>query len=428
MSMPGRGFSMVVLAVAALAATTQLFADTKVFTNARVATQTTAGTLEAATVVVTDGKVVYAGAEADAPQFSDAETLDANGRWLTPGLIASNTQLGIVEISAEASSADARVVDFRMGPAFDVRYALNPSSILMGTSRAAGITSAVVAPQIGNDLFAGLGAAIRLTETLDPANSLISSELAMFASITSRPAGMVGGSRSALLVRLRNALTQAKRYSAGRYSADDHGYSGADMAALKRWLASGKPLAVEANQAAQILQAIALARDFKFPLVITGGVEAWKVATQLAAAEVPVVLDPLNNIPVDFDALGARLDNASLLHKAGVEIVFVSENSHNLGWIRQGGGVAVANGLPWDAALAALTSAPARIWGLAGRGRIERGAIADLVLWSGDPLEVTTHAERVMIEGKWVSTDNRQERLLERYRDLSNTVTPYGYR
>ena len=200
------------------------------------------------------------------------------------------------------------------------------------------------------------------------------------------------------------------------------------MAALKRWLGSGAPLALEVNQASQILQAIALADEFDLELIVIGGVEGWKVARQLAAAEVPVVLDPMDNIPIDFDRLGARHDNAALLNKAGVVIAFRSENTHNAGWIRQGGGIAVANGLPFEAAITAITSAPAAIWGLEGRGSIARGNVADLVLWSGDPLEVTTHAERVMIDGVWMSLDSRQERLLERYRNLGNTVTPYGFR
>ena len=142
----------------------------------------------------------------------------------------------------------------------------------------------------------------------------------------------------------------------------------------------------------------------------------------------PVVLAALDNIPTDFDRLGARLDNAVLLHNAGVQIAFRSENTHNAGWIRQGGGIAVANGLPYEAALAAMTRGPATIWGLEDRGSLAKGKTADLVIWSGDPLEVTTLAERVMIDGQWMELDNRQDRLLERYRDLSNDATPFGYR
>jgi len=404
-------------------------AATIVITNAKVATQTDSGVIDNATVVVNDGEIGYVGAGASAPSVGeDAQTVDAGGHWLTPGLIVSDSQLGVVEIGAESTTRDSAVEEFSMGPAFELRYALNPASVLFGTTRASGITTAVVSPRAANDPLAGTGLAISLRNTLDPSALILSDRLAMFGGVGPKHANYVGGSRGALVVRLREALAAAKRYNPTRYTADDNGYTSSDMAALKRWLSSGAPLALEVNQASQILQAIALADEFDLKLIVIGGVEGWKVARELAAADVPVVLDPMDNIPVDFDRLGARLDNAALLHKAGVVIAFRSENTHNAGWIRQGGGIAVANGLPFEAAITAITSAPAQIWGLKKRGAVTRGNVADLVLWSGDPLEVTTHAERVMIDGVWMSLDSRQERLLERYRDIGNTVTPFGFR
>jgi len=271
-------------------ASISVHAATVVIENAKVATQTSAGVLEQATVVAQDGIISYVGAAANAPVVVDADTFDAQGRWLTPGLIVSDTQLGVVEIEAESSSADAEVEDFDMGPAFELRYALNPASVLFGTSRAAGITTAVVSPRTGNDPLAGTGLAISLRDTLAPSELIISDRLAMFGGLGPDYANYVGGSRSALLVRLREALLQAKRYSPARYVNHDSGYSHSDMAALKRWLGSGAPLAVEVDQASQILQAIEFAKEFKLSLIVTGGVEGWKVAKQLAAAEVPCLL------------------------------------------------------------------------------------------------------------------------------------------
>ncbi len=419
----------VVAAALALITSPGVSAGTVVIHNAKVATLTDAGVIEAATVVTRDAEIVFVGADAQAPDVPlDAERVDASGRWVTPGLIVSDTQLGTVEIGAESSARDSSVEDFAMGPAFELRYALNPASVLLGTTRAAGVTAAVVSPLAGNDPLAGSGLAISLRTTLDPTELILKDRLAMFGGIGPGFADYVGGSRGGLVVRLREALGLARRFNPSRYEADQRAYSSQDMAALKRWLASGAPLALEVNQASQILQAIELADEFDVQLIVTGGVEAWKVAPQLADASVPVVLDPLDNIPTDFDRLGARLDNAVLLHKAGVLIAFRSENTHNASWIRQGGGIAVANGLPYEAALAAITHNPAAIWGLDDRGSLTKGKTADLVIWSGDPLEVTTHAERVMIDGQWMELDNRQDRLLERYRDLSNDATPFGYR
>lgn len=428
-SRPLKGLITGLVLIISLSMASISFAAVVAIENAKVATLTAAGTIESGAVHVSDGVITWVGLGSDAPVLgADAERIDAQGHWVTPGLIESHTQLGIVEINAESSSSDVRVEEFPMGPAFEVRYALNPASVLLPISRASGVTAAVVAPAAGNDPLAGVGVVISLRETLDPAEMLLTENLALFGGMGSRSAKFVGGSRSALMVRLREALTAAKRFSPGRYVADERGYSASDMAALKRWLSSGAPLALSVNQASHILQALALANDFKFPLIILSGAEAWKVAPQLAAAKVPVVLDAMANIPIDFDSLGARLDSAALLHKAGVTIAFTSENTHNAGWIRQGGGIAVANGLPFDAALAAITSGPAKIWGLDDRGVLAKGKVADLVIWSSDPLEVTTHAEKVMIDGEWTSLETRQGRLLERYRDVSNTVTPYGYR
>lgn len=139
------------------------------------------------------------------------------------------------------------------------------------------------------------------------------------------------------------------------------------------------------------------------------------VADELASAGVPVLLDPLLNLPGNFDRLGARLDNAALLHEAGVTVAFSGAGTHNARKQRQAAGNAVANGLPWDAALAALTSAPADIFELKDSGRIEPGGPADLVVWSGDPLEVTTAADQVIIGGKVIDMVTRQTLLRERY-------------
>jgi len=129
-----------------------------------------------------------------------------------------------------------------------------------------------------------------------------------------------------------------------------------------------------------------------------------------------VVLDPLNNLPADFDRLGSRFDNAKLLNEAGVRIAFSFSDSFQARKNRQLAGNAVAHGLPWDAGLAAITSGPAEIFGIGkDHGRIEQGQAADLVLWSGDPLEVTTIADQVWIAGNAVTMRSRQTELRDKY-------------
>jgi imidazolonepropionase-like amidohydrolase len=182
------------------------------------------------------------------------------------------------------------------------------------------------------------------------------------------------------------------------------------------------------NRALDIQSVLRLAQEEKLKLILAGGGEAWKVADEIAAAKVPVLLVPLNNIPNSFDLLGATLENAARLHKAGVTFAFMSVAAHEAYSIRQAAGNAVANGLPWDAALAALTAVPARLWGIADTyGTLEPGKDADVVVWTGDPLDVTSWATEVFIRGRQVPIMSRQLELRDRYKDVGSP-TPPAYR
>jgi imidazolonepropionase-like amidohydrolase len=185
--------------------------------------------------------------------------------------------------------------------------------------------------------------------------------------------------------------------------------------ALAHYLAGGK-VVFHVDRAADILAATAFARRNGMQPIVDGGAEAWMVARQLAETKTPVVLDPLEDLPSSFDRLGASLDNAARLQRAGVRIAFSNGDGSNARLIRQLAGNAVAHALDWNAALIAITAGPADIVGVgATRGRIAVGQVADLVLWSGDPLEVTSLAERVWIGGGTVALGSRQTALRDRY-------------
>jgi imidazolonepropionase-like amidohydrolase len=174
----------------------------------------------------------------------------------------------------------------------------------------------------------------------------------------------------------------------------------------------------DVNRASDIRQVLAFAKREHLRAALRGADEAWRVAAELAAAGVPVLLDPLDDLPESFDSVGATLENAARLQRAGVKIAFSFNDPqpHNIRKLRQGAGIAVAHGLPREAALAALTRNPAEIFGVADRnGSIARGRVADLVLWSGDPLEVTSLADEVFIQGVRQSMHSRQTELRDRY-------------
>jgi imidazolonepropionase-like amidohydrolase len=246
---------------------------------------------------------------------------------------------------------------------------------------------------------------------------------AMVAALGEAGASVAGGSRATAILRLREILDDARDYGVNKaaYNAAqrrDYARSRLDLEALQPVLKGQIPLAVQANRASDLLAAMRLADEFKLRLVLIGAAEGWMVAEQLARARVPVVLKALTDIPT-FDSLGATLENAARLSRAGVVVALASFDTQNSRNLRQEAGNAIANGMDRDAALQAVTLAPARLWGVADRvGSIEVGKDADLVLWSGDPFELTGGAERVFIKGVEVPRDTRQRALLNKYRTL----------
>jgi imidazolonepropionase-like amidohydrolase len=397
-----------------------LAADQVAIVGATVHTLTGEGVVEDAVILTADGEIEAVGEGLTVP--SGYEIVDARGKVITPGLIESYSQLGLVEIGGETTTVDALIQEYPSGAAFDVRHALNPASVALAVNRRDGVTRAVVAPAAGNDPFAGWGAAIRLGgQTI-----LTRPAIALFASVGSTTAQFVGGSRSAVIQRMRRGLMLAPDYNRNRYRPGPGDFSHQDLAALSEFTGSRAPLVVAVDRANEIREMVALAEDFDRRLIILGGSEAWRVREVLAARDIPVVVDVLANLPASFDRLGARLDNAALLSAAGVTVLLTGGETQNARRLRQQAGNAVANGMDWTAALAAMTRDPALVWGFPeGTGTIAEGAPADLVVWTGDPLELAHWAERVMIDGVWQDMSSRQSRLFERYRTLDDPDFQY---
>jgi imidazolonepropionase-like amidohydrolase len=195
----------------------------------------------------------------------------------------------------------------------------------------------------------------------------------------------------------------------------------ADLDALQPLLARQVPLAIRVDRAADIEAVLRFAKEQEIRLIIEGGAEAWLVADGLGAAKVPVVLDPYVNGPGSFDEVRGRADNAALLVAAGVPVALSTFQSHNARTLRQEAGNAVRAGLDHTQAIRAITEVPAAIYGLSDRGRLAAGAVADVAVWSGDPLELSTRLSHLVIDGREVSLETRQTRLLERYRTLPGT-------
>ena len=188
------------------------------------------------------------------------------------------------------------------------------------------------------------------------------------------------------------------------------------------FFAAQLPLYVIANRRSDIENALRIAAEFRLRLAIYGGIEAWQMAPALAAAKVPVILEPLTDSPA-FDALGARLDNATLLREAGVTVAAAQTDAAHFRDLRQAAGNQVRNGMSWDDALRTVTLAPAEVALVGDRyGSLDAGKVANVVVWSGDPLELSSRVEHLFIRGRTVPLVSRQTELLQRYRKL-----PPGY-
>jgi imidazolonepropionase-like amidohydrolase len=406
--------ALIALALSAGAAHAQTIA----VIHARALLDPGAAPVEDATIVIADGKVTTAGAGVSVPE--GATVIDAKGRLATPGLMNAGTQLGLVEISSIADTTDPAVESGPLGAAFDVEFALNPNSTLLPRARADGLTRAGVYPSgSASAPFTGQGAALRLSEGPD---ILDRPRAMMFAEIGGFAAGASGGSRSAAWELLRNALDEARAFGRNPRAGQprDQLLNHLDAEALQAVLAGRTPLAILASRESDIRQAMRLSDDYGVRVVIFGGQEAWRAATELAARRIPVVLDPFDDLPWTFDQIGARLDNAAILDKAGVQIAFSVPGvhfSHDAGEVvREAAGVAVAYGLPWSQALKALTVNAAAIWGVQDHyGRLQPGEDGDLVLWDGDPLEPGSEPVLVLVRGRPVSLDTRQGALARRY-------------
>lgn len=386
-------------------------------THARIHTLSGAGVLEDATLVIVDDRIAALGAGLAPPE--GATVIDLKGAVITPGLFNAYSHLGLDEIDGVQETVDVANNNPRYSAALDVVDGLNPRSVLIPVNRIEGITQAMSAPTSGDEgpLFAGRGAVINLG-TLEA--FVARPQAAMFLTLGEAGAARLKGGRPALMLALREALEEVRQLGNPSPVQRPAQLGLLDAEALKPVLAGEMPLVVDVNRAADIRVLLQLAVDYPLKLVIHGGAEAHLVAKELAALSVPVILDPTLNLPERFETLAARADAAALLFRAGVRIAFSGEGpstgSHNSRNIRQLAGNAVAHGLPWNAALAAITFGPAAIYGLDSTlGSLEPGKQANLVVWDGDPLEVTTAAVQVFAAGRALPMVSRQTLLRDRY-------------
>ena len=408
-------------------------AETIAITHAKIVTLGSAGQIDDGSIIIKDGRIAAVGSSVAVP--SGARIIDAGGHMVTPGVVASNTSLGAGEVEGESSSDDFAGATDQLSAAFDVSLGVNPASMLIPIARMGGVTRSVITPELsgrgdkkGDKLFAGQVAVMDMS---GDTHSVTKSHAALTVDVGSAAAGRLGGSHGGVLQRLEADLDEASSYAANK-GGYEHGahrpyrQSKEDLEALQPILQGKEPLLIEVHRAADIRRVIDLGKRLRLKLILNGVEEGWMVASDIAASGYPVLLDPQADLPSEFESLNSRMENAGLLSAAGVTIVVTPPYvGHYARQVRYNAGYAVAHGLPWEAGIAAITRNPAQVFGFSEKtGRIEAGLEADLVVWSGDPLEMLTVPLHVLVKGTEQPMTSRAQELARRYSVLDPNQPP----
>jgi len=414
-----RVFSALLLA---LALASPAAAQTVLIRDGHVVTNGAAGVIENGDVLIVNGRISAVGADIAAPR--GARVVEAQGRWVTPGAFAAMSEVGLSEISGSGAPNDAAVSGELIAAAAEAGRAFNPGVTAVAVTRMEGVTRAAIAPAETASLFGGRGALVSLGGGPD---GVFRQSAFMVVELGEVGASRTGGSRAAMWPAFEAALRDAREYP-GRYRSGQGGavLNEIDAAAVQPFARGQGMFLAHIESAADIRRLISFKRaNPGLRFAIHGGAEAWQVADELARADIPVILDPLSNLPDRFERLSARVDNAVLLNRAGVHIAIApmpgTVDAHQARLVLQLAGNAVANGLPWDVAFAAVSRGPAEIFGVGAQlGRLERNYLADVVIWDGDPLQVMSAPVAVFIDGVEEPLVSRQTRLRDRYNPLTH--------
>jgi len=427
------------LAASALAASALIAspaaAQTIAITGGTVAIGDGSAPIENGTVVVRDGRVVAAGANVAVP--AGANVVDARGKWVTAGIVAGIGSLGLVDSSGVSESNDTRARTSPYNAAIDVSTAINPNGVMIANERVGGVTRAIVAPDAAGSIWAGQGAVIDLGADPDPVTR---ARAFQYVELGEGGAAQAGGSRPAAYAALHDALEQAADYRRNPAGFDGRGKDSLlkrnDAQALLRVLDGAVPLVVHVERASDIRNVLALPKRYpRLRLVLNGATEGWMVASEIAAARVPVLASAIADLPSSFERLAATESNVGRMMRAGVTVGVLFDGSGGEHVLTQFAGnlVAIArvpgaSGLSWGEAFATITSKPAQVIGMDDEiGSLRPGRRADVVMWDGDPLEVTSAPLAVWIDGRPQPMDSRQRQLRDRYLTVTEGALPKAY-
>ena len=338
--------------------------------------------------------------------------IDATGKIITPGFIAPITAVGIIEIGSLDVTRDDEADYLNMG--FSIFRAFNANSTLIPWNRSNGLTSVITLPQQASMPLAGMGSFFVLDGQMSISGM---KDMVMLGKI-----GASSGSRSEDLDILENLIGLGKLVRNKNYEkvlespmAEFFELHSQDIEALDKVANKNLPLIIETNRASDIKHLIDIKNKHDLNLILAGVEDAPLVLNELVESGIPVIINPMDNIPNSFDELSSSLELASILNKAGVTIMFDSSRSHNYYLMRQGAGNAVAYGMNYEDAISGMSKIVADVFGIENRGSLVKGNFADVVIWESDPLEPASVPLYVLIEGSEMDLVTRSSRLKDRY-------------
>jgi len=396
----------------------------------------THGVIENGVIVMQEGKITAVGTASSVNIPSNAQVIDATGMTIYPGLIDSETSLGLTEISAEAMTNDLVELSDEIMPHMHTAEAFHAESVLIPVARVNGITNAVVAPESA-DTLPGQDSFIQLAGP-SATEMLMIRDNAMPLNFTGDQRRNKGGSdkrkfpstRMGLAAQLRQAFIDAQDYKAkwsdyDRKKADAAQNKKPEPLAPKRdlrseallpYLEGKKTIVLAAESPSDLETAVSLANEFKLKFVLNHISHSQPVLDYVASLKVPVIVGPIYEAPKEDERYDTVYSLPAQLYKRGVKIVFASYSAHNVRNLPDQAGFATAFGLPYDEALKAITINPAEVWGVADQlGSLDVGKTANVVVANGDPLDVKTEVKQVFIEGRAIPMTDRQTQLRDEY-------------
>ena len=396
----------------------------------------TNGTIENGVVVMQNGKITAVGPAGSVKVPADAQVIDAKGMTVYPGLIDSETHLGLTEISAEKMTNDLVEPSDEIMPHMHVSDAFHAETALIPVARYNGVTNAIVAPE-SKDTLPGQDSFIQLAGA-DASEMLLVRDIAMplnFDGSQRRNESFASAqypqTRMGMAAQMRQAFTDAQGYATkwDEYNKKKAAVKAGEappsppardlkLEALLPYLEGKKPVIVKAETPGDVETAYALAQEFKLRVVLDGLTQSRGIYDKVAQWKLPVIVGSIYEDPKEWERYDAVYKMPGELSKRGVKIAFASFDAHQVRNLPYAAGMAVAFGLPYDEAMKALTLYPAQIWGVDDHlGSLEVGKTANIVVASGDPLDVTTAVTHVFIQGQEIPLADRQTELRDRYQN-----------